>query len=723
MDTKTYNEGLADLRTLRADIGKAEKAVSAAQAALDKLVADRARKIMQLGSHEKAQAAKIAQAGGLSISDVVAIVPLLDPTPAELRTAAPQSQAVEVQVPVQVAPVPAVEHAVPAAEQEPEAAPAPAVPAPAPVEEPQAPAVQAAPAAVRAPQDTAQADPTDEPVFRPLPAIPDGPQAEAYTRLDPDRVSERPSFDQSLRSMVFLDAATGDMTLKSTVVRLQLGNRTPGEILDAVQAAAPGTRRIYITNGDPWHDGAERFPTLTAAVTWWLNTPSERWTTAIGRGRGTATGHFVHERNPVGRYTPVNAQSRAEDVEIMSAGSWFDTGGAPVDVVREAFLLMYTALRANAGWENAVLLGFPSVTSLDLWSRTIPKRGKWAGGYPVMSIELRELMHATAGQGRTELLLPPQVPAQLPALVEYDRIFAYAKSTWKSGVGAPERLTGRAFAALSEDERTRALMAPSHWNVKVTVPSGWDHVGLLPAPVPGERSWEYPARPGTSFTTWVSGPEMVIARKHNWRVEVVDALVWEAGSPLKEWGDKLKATWRSLSAQAELHGDPRMRQAYYLASRGIRSILLFGIGAFAQGPTLNTGFTPAGQQPPDGVEILSQDANGITWQQLSHYASHPHPHWSAATWGAARGALLEMQMRDGKEITATVGALTMPRGTVVAFRTDAVYLTQDPGWPSKGEPGDYLLKGALTGPVQAPTTVDELLALRDRGRAQLRSRG
>lgn len=74
-----------------------------------------------------------------------------------------------------------------------------------------------------------------------------------------------------------------------------------------------------------------------------------------------------------------------------------------------------------------------------------------------------------------------------------------------------------------------------------------------------------------------------------------------------------------------------------------------------------------------------------------------------------------------REDNTHVGALHAPPGTVVAFRTDAVYLTQPQNWPYHGQPGDYLRKGQLTGPVPAPTTEDELLALRDRGRAALQA--
>ncbi|WP_327420263.1 hypothetical protein OG612_39370 [Streptomyces sp. NBC_01527] len=65
------------------------------------------------------------------------------------------------------------------------------------------------------------------------------------------------------------------------------------------------------------------------------------------------------------------------------------------------------------------------------------------------------------------------------------------------------------------------------------------------------------------------------------------------------------------------------------------------------------------------------------------------------------------------------GALHTPPGTVIAFRTDAVYLTQPQNWPYHGQPGDYLYKGHLAGPVPAPTTEDEPLALRDHARSAL----
>ncbi|MFE4515213.1 hypothetical protein ACFRMQ_13620 [Kitasatospora sp. NPDC056783] len=733
MDRKTYTAELASLRELRAEITAAEKAVTAARKELDKLTARRARKVAGLAGYEGAQAPAVAKASGLSVGDIVRIAPLLDPTPADVRAVKADGQAAAaapVPTPVAepvaepavvVAPVPARPVAEPAtgetepgvqadsatppqgraAAEDQAAAPVPAPATPAPV-----------PAAPRPPAETGP---------RELPTLPEGPAGARLEAVTTGLASKRPHFTQQARATVFLDAATGDLAVRDRVMRLDLAARTPGQILDAVLHAAPGTERIYITAGAPWHDGAERYSTLKDAVAAWLNTPSQRWTTAIGSGRDKLAGHFVHQRQPVGRYAPAAAPDSAT-TEIRSMGEWFDPDGADVVTCRQAFTLLWQALRRH--WDDAVLMGSPSQTGRDLWSRTIPTTGKWAGGYPVLSEELRGLLHATAGQGRTELILPPRVPEQLPALVEYDRTFAYAKHLWKSPVGTPRRVTAAAFAAMTGQEQVKALMSCSHWNIKVTVPQGWNHVGLLPAPVTGDRAWTYPAEPGATFTTWAGGAEVHLALTNHltpWRIEILGGLLFEDGKPLDEWGKRLKAAWADLTNLSNLHADERQRTAAYLASRAVRSVLLFGLGGFAQRPRLVSGTTPAGETLPAGAEILGQDNEVVTWQRQAGFSRDPyaHPEWAAYVWSGARAALLDMKHRQGKEVIASAGALHAMPGTVVYFGTDGIALTERQPWPYRGEPGDYLLKGHLTGPVDHPAGQEQYLGLRARGRAEL----
>ncbi|WP_037599577.1 hypothetical protein [Streptacidiphilus rugosus] len=717
MDRASYNAGLADLRPLRDDIARLEKT-------LTKLLRDRESRVRKLGGFDDAKAAAIAKAAGVSIGDVVALVPRLDPTPDHARAQLHQPAAAA------RAPEPAPEVA---AEFGPEGAVAPAFQSAAAqprMQTPEAPALT--PQAGHAEDDVAPAtvevdDKPSPPAGRPpgerieLPSIPDGAAGEAYTAVTRDLFSQRPNFTQGSREMGFLDTVNGVLVWRGGEVRLELGARAPEEILDAVLAVAPGIERLYVTAGDPWHAGAERYPTLKQAVAAWLNTTSQRWTVDTGRGRDRMAGHFVHARQPVGRYTRAGADRNGEHVEIRSVREWFDPDGADPQLVREAFVCLWKALKVK--WPDVVLMGSPSQTGKDLWARTIPLKGQWAGGYPVLSEELRGLFHATAGQGRTELILPPRVSAELPCLVEYDRTFAYARHTWRSPVGAPGRVTGAEFAKLSEAEQKKLLMSPAHLQVRVTVPDGWEHVGLLPAPISGDRNWEYPATPGATFTTWAGGAEIYTALSNPvapWRIEVLDALLFAEGDPIDKWSKWLKEAWASLTAAARIHADARQRQALYLASRAVRSILLFGIGGFAQRPRLVTGTTPADELHlvPEGAEILTHDDRHVTWQRVSGFSRDPmaHPEWSASVWSGARAALLSMRMRPEN---AQVGALHVPAGQVVAFRTDAIYLTARHDWPYHGEPGDYLLKGHLTGPVPAPGSEDELLAIRDKGRTAL----
>ncbi|MFE0630848.1 hypothetical protein ACFW3D_28300 [Streptomyces sp. NPDC058864] len=710
MDSKTYTAALGELRTLRDEIKKA-------QAALTKLTAARDKQITAMAGYDKAKAERIAPAAGLSVADVVAIAPALAPEGLATAAAAAEPDTQQAAVSETATPTPAA--------SEPQT-PTEAAADPASVTEPAAVAGAVAPslprpAAPAEPQPAAAAPAVPDVVAEPrvLPSIPAGPDGDRWFAHTSGLASTRPNFTQQVRSTVFLDAASGILVHRDQTLRLELKTASAGEILQQVFHAVPeSVERIYITAGDPWHRDADRYPYLKDAVAAWLNAPADGWRTDTGRGRDRMAGHFVHARNPVGRYQRENGE---QHVEIRSVGEWFDTGTVSPAVVRDAFVLLWKALRSH--WPDAVVMGSPSQTGRDLWTRTIPARGQFAEGYPVLSEELRGLLHATAGQGRTELLTPPAVPSQLPGLVEYDRTFAYAKHTWKSPVGTPRRITAATFAAWPEKDQIKALFGCGHWQIRATVPDGWGHVGLLPAPAPGERAWHYPRTPGHTFTTWAGGPEVYAALTNPlkpWKIEILDGLLWEDGKPLDDWSKKLKECWSRLAAIADLHADDQQRQAATLASRAVRAILLYGIGSFAQRPRMVTGTTPRHleRDVPTDAEIIGFDDHTITWQRPTGFARDPyaHPEWAAAIWSGARASLLTMRMREDD---THVGALHAPPGTVVAFRTDAIYLTQPQHWPYHGQPGDYLLKGHLTGPLAAPTTEEELLALRDAGRTAL----
>lgn len=756
MDSKTYSAGLVELRTVRDGIKPLERQLAKIESELGKLRSVRDEKICELGAYEKAKADRLATSAGLSVIDIVALVPSLGPQgPADgPADPAPTDSATD-------------DHREPQglteAITERQGAPAPDLRVAAPVNGPAEPVETGKPAPRQAPQDGAELadeEPPAPPVVahspapehtaaavpvaageeRALPSIPEGAAGDRWFRAERDLASKRPNFRQADRQTVFLDAATGVLVGRGGSVRLDLGQAGVAEILTAVYATVPAeVERIYITGGDPWHRDAERHQWKKDAVAAWLNGPlPEGWQVESSRGKDRMAGHLIHPNNPVGRWQ----YGPNRHTEIRSVGEWFDTNGADPGVVREAFLLLWHALRKH--WPDVVLMGSPSQTGRDLWSRTIPAKAgaKWADGYPVLSQEIRGLLHATAGQGRTELITPPRVPERVPGWYEVDRTFAYAKHTWTSGVGVPRRMTAAAFAALSEKEQTNALFSPSHWQVRVTVPRDWSHVGILPAPAPGERAWYYPYEGGRTFTTWAGGAEVNLALRNPlqpWRVEILDGLLWEKGEPLKGWSNHLKDAWQALRAQADLAGDDRQRRAALLASRGVRSIHLYGIGGFAQRPRITTGSLELGAngetpEIPDGAQLTGISDTHVTWQRNSGFARDPyaHPELAAGVWSGARAALLSTRVDvpdpttglpakgpDGRKITAQVGALHMEPGSVLGFRTDAIYSSKPANWPYSGQPGDYLLKGALDWEQNTPTNEEEFYVLQGLGRQAL----
>ncbi|MFI6658113.1 Mucin-19 [Streptomyces sp. NPDC050523] len=735
MDAKTYNDGLADLRELRDQMRPLERELKKLQAARDK-------KIAALGSYEKAKADRLATSAGLSVIDIVALVPHLGPqAPASgpataASTAGPVDDRNGAEAATQTIKEPA-ESAVPDLKTPPAAAEAqqaegqdeePVSETSAAVEAEQAPPVPAA-------------QPAGEEPARELPSIPAGAEGDRWFRQESNLVSKSPNFRQAVRQMAFLDTATGVLVWSGGSTRLELGRAGVAEILTAVYATVPASiERIYVTGGDPWHRDAGRYEFLRDAVAAWLNGPlPEGWQVESSRGKDHHAGHLVHPRNPVGRWQ----RGKDQHTEIRSVGEWFDPEGASPEIVRQAFVELWKALHEK--WKDVVLMGSPSQTGRDLWTRTIPERGRWAEGYPVLSQEIRGLLHATAGQGRTELIAPPRVPERVPAWYELDRTFAYAKHCSTSPTGVPRRLTRAAIDSLSDKEKNDLLYSPAHWQVKVTIPEGWEHVGLLPAPAPGERSWHYPYEPGRTFTTWTGGAELNVALRNPimpWKVEILDGLVWEKEQrPLQDWATKLRSVWNHLLRWSTSHGDESMRWAFRLAARAVRSILLYGIGTFAQRPKITTGsveLNSDGSTPeiPDGAQLTGITDTHVTWQRYGGFARDPyaHPEWAAAVWSSARAALLSTHQsviigQDEKTGDVKVrkgvpaGALHLPAGSILAFRTDAIYTTVRPDWPYSGQPGDYRLKGALDWEQNTPTSDEEFYTLQKLGRQNLEAEG
>ncbi|MFJ7153253.1 hypothetical protein ACIQVT_34490 [Streptomyces sp. NPDC100445] len=473
--------------------------------------------------------------------------------------------------------------------------------------------------------------------------------------------------------------------------RLDVGDGSAASILRALPEPV---ERVFICGARPWHTDTDS--TMTDDVRAWLTAPlPEGW--EAGR-------HFTHHENPVARFTYRPHEGRSRAVEIMHVASWVP--GTTVDepaVVWHAFRLLRDAIRQRWGSDAVELLGSPTTLGQDLWLRTIPQNRE----YPLMSAELRELIRTTSGQGRFELRVPRDAdgaPAKLGGLHYFDCTFAYAGLTWGMPVGAPTHITGRAFEGMTGAAQEKAVRGRGRWHVRVTVPADWTHVGLLPCS--GLSGWEYPAEPGRTFTTWASGAEVWLARQQGWHVEVIDGITWAEGKPLDLWRNKLVECWQSLNAWGVAAGEG-YREAAALAAKMVRSVVLFTIGGFHSRGVAKRGITTDERLIPATARRAAEHDGVWEYESAKTDTAAPtaHPEWSAEVYGRMRARLL-----SGPGGT---GALSVPADAVIAFRSDAMFLTANTGWSNpEGVPGRFRLKGSH-GPVTAPTGEAELLALRD----------
>lgn len=394
------------------------------------------------------------------------------------------------------------------------------------------------------------------------------------------------------------------------------------------------------------------------------------WSADVPAGwRPADAGHWIKGAFPVLRYTDHYDRT----VELHRAASWFGDDATTPAECEAAWRELERAVSVT--FDEGALLDTPAATGRYLLLRSVPFSRSW----PCLSEDDQALVRATSGQGRTQVI--PRGAETLPRLYRLDGRFMYSALCWGLGSGPVQR---DRLAVFEPQRRGRYL-------VTATVPAGWEHVGILPAI--GDDGWLYPAEPGQSFKTWADGCEVAIALRHGWGVKVHERFLldYDGTGPLDTWATKL----RRLRARDQA---PMLAGAW-------RRILLHGIGALHGRPRSNQhASTDESDVPADAigwhmqgdVHVWTTAGEAPTWAEMSH------PEWSAAIWARCRARLL-----DGPQST---GVLHVDPAHVVGFRTDAVYLTEDPAWPDDGKEGRFRCTGRWTD-VPAPASGPELLAV------------
>jgi hypothetical protein len=507
------------------------------------------------------------------------------------------------------------------------------------------------------------------------------------------------------RLTAWADHRTGAYVLSNG----QRGSFPVGDMRSAEHILAglpPEVTRVYLMGRRPGGEFAAEHESEAAAVRAWFYAAVPGWEVS-------GTGHYLRDVDtPTGRWHPTHNPSRR--VEVNRCASWL-----PEEVTDPnwAFAAMnHVALLIAQEFDGATWLSTPATTGRDLWARTIPD----GESYPVLSTEIRELIHSTAGQGRTEMVEADT--SELPGFVYLDGRVMYSALTWGMPVGVPRMWTGSEFAALDEKAQASRLMDRGRWRVRATVPPDWAHPGILMAPAV-DGGWTYPREPGRTFTTWAGATLVDLARRHGWHVEVTEGLTWAEGKPLDTWTKKLLRCWTSADEAEQTsrtNGDHAMATVAKAAKHAFRSMIIFSIGAFATRAHVTSGAVPLDRPDlvPEGATVR-REGQRLIWERADQGGSWTlrmaHPEWSATIWERSQGRLLSGPAVAGQR----TGILHLPPEHYLGARTDGLYLTTDPGWADDGRVGRFRIKGKLTGPVPTPHTWAELYRLRDKAEAEV----
>ncbi|AGS73929.1 hypothetical protein [Streptomyces collinus] len=457
------------------------------------------------------------------------------------------------------------------------------------------------------------------------------------------------------------------------------------ELLEGVPA---GTERVFFVG--PYRPGVtpdrvrEHGSAAAAARAWFLDPVPEGW---------SGSHHLSDDASLTGRWKHTDGRA----LEVQHAAVWFGHG----DYSARDAAMAWAALRhmLDAACSGTVLMSTPATTGRDMWRRMIPERSK---GFPVLSEELRQLIHHTSGQGRRELV--SHEPVSVGMVTQYDMRIAYAALTWGMPVGLPTMVNKRAWDALDDDGQAAALGRRGRWLVRATVPTGWDHIGILPHL--SAEGWVWPSTPGQTFRSWCSASELAVAREHGWRCDVIEGFHFAEGKPLNNWRDALMSIYtRAESAPAEAGRSPQLVKA------AVRMMLLGTIGAFASRVRAVTHTAAEGEPLPTDVQVR-EVAGRYVWEtagERSEWTERTsHPEWAAEIWGRCRTRLLEHPMVDG----VRTGALHVPPGSVIGLRTDGLTLVGDPEWPDNGKPGVFRLTGRARGSFEWPQSDGALSELK-----------
>jgi hypothetical protein len=444
------------------------------------------------------------------------------------------------------------------------------------------------------------------------------------------------------------------MTFRPRNIQWARAERLP-TVADLLNRVGEQTELVYLTGPRP-RTASERAD--IGFRTWIFGTLPDGWQHG---------GHYLDDSSS---WTLNFVRPNGEPLAVMSWVQWFDgtindEGPNPHTAAR-ALDLLQTALREQFG-NDVTLLPTPATTGRYLLKRSVPPKNPPL----VLDDETQRIFRRTSTQGRVQTFV--RRPAGAYA---YDMHFAYGGLLSRLPVG-PVR-----YDTIDEWPDYQYGRA----RVEVNVPSDWSHVGLVGLPSDDGIKWEWPDEPNRTFTTWVDGSEIDLLKRHGWRFRVLGRLLLDEGQPLDRWRKRVMAAYRALGTRDQ--GD----QERALAARALRKLVLTTVGALHGSERTVTCRVPrTDARWPKGAIGVRRVGDHIEWRERRPVAwpEMVHPEWSSTIWARCRVRVVD-------HASAGTGALHVPRSDLIAIRSDALYLANDPQWPAVDRFGYMRSKGYVS---------------------------
>ena len=302
----------------------------------------------------------------------------------------------------------------------------------------------------------------------------------------------------------------------------------------------------------------------------------------------------------------------------------------------------------KAAYGKAAIKQTPAGTGMVLLQQTLPTNFE----YHVLPTGISKLIHSYSFPHRWEDFSSDEG-------IEYDVRTAFIACCQHVPVYDPN-------SAIFDEGSEFMKYKPARYQVKVTVPEHWQHIGLVPErPGPGER-WLYPNKPGYTFLAWLDACEVALLQLYEWKYAIRHRMIFsEKPQPMRAFITPIISILERIETHPR-YGDEDIK----LVRAGIRAIALQTFGRFhAQGGQERAIISPS------GVMSVEQTAELNAWA-----ARFYHPEWSASIWAHARARI-------------TKAAMAFPQKQILAIHGDSIRFRGDPEIPDTGKVGALRKKG------------------------------